>query len=91
MMTISETIDVNDLPGYLHSSSRNAGPAHPGALEDLNLEAHEKQLVVEALARTQGNQSQAARQLRIGRDSLRYKMKKFGLDNKPSSGKAAIN
>ena len=35
--------------------------------------------VADALARAGGNQSQAARILRIGRDALRYKMKKFDL------------
>jgi DNA-binding protein Fis len=32
-----------------------------------------------ALAKAAGNQSEAARHLRIGRDALRYKMKKYGL------------
>jgi PAS domain S-box-containing protein len=41
--------------------------------------AQERRLLVEALERTTGNQSQAARLLRITRDTLRYKMKKFNL------------
>jgi DNA-binding protein Fis len=36
-------------------------------------------MVVDALQKSSGNQSQAARMLRIGRDALRYKMKKYGL------------
>ena len=44
-----------------------------------SLEEHEKKLVMDALDHAAGNQSKAARQLRIGRDALRYKMKKFGL------------
>jgi DNA-binding protein Fis len=36
-------------------------------------------LVAGALERAKGNQSEAARLLRIGRDALRYKMKKFNL------------
>jgi DNA-binding protein Fis len=35
--------------------------------------------VVQALAEASGNQSEAARKLRIGRDALRYKIKKYGL------------
>jgi DNA-binding NtrC family response regulator len=35
---------------------------------------------VEALSRANGNQSEAARILKIGRDALRYKMKKFGIE-----------
>jgi DNA-binding NtrC family response regulator len=44
-----------------------------------SFEDHERNLLVETLARTQGNQAEAARQLHIGRDALRYKMKKHGL------------
>jgi DNA-binding protein Fis len=33
----------------------------------------------EALKASHGNQTEAARALGIGRDALRYKMKKFGL------------
>ena len=46
---------------------------------DLSLREQERRLLVQALERTVGNQSQAARLLRITRDTLRYKMKKFNL------------
>jgi PAS domain S-box-containing protein len=45
----------------------------------LSLEDNERSLLVRALERTEGNQTQAARLLRITRDTLRYKMKKFNL------------
>jgi len=44
-----------------------------------SLEDQERRLVVQALETAGGNQSQAARLLRIGRDALRYKVKKYGL------------
>ncbi|MCL4850152.1 MAG: sigma 54-interacting transcriptional regulator, partial [Bryobacteraceae bacterium] len=47
--------------------------------EGLSLEDNEKQLLTRALEKTGGNQTQAARLLRITRDTLRYKMKKFNL------------
>jgi DNA-binding protein Fis len=47
--------------------------------EDASLAEHERQLVVSALEKANGNQSHAARALGIGRDALRYKMKKYGL------------
>jgi two-component system, NtrC family, response regulator AtoC len=47
--------------------------------EGLSLEDNERGLVVRALEKTDGNQTQAARLLRITRDTLRYKMKKFNL------------
>lgn len=46
----------------------------------VSLRAVERELVRLALERTRGNQSRAARLLRISRDALRYKVKKFGLD-----------
>ncbi|MEI9977582.1 MAG: sigma-54 dependent transcriptional regulator [Edaphobacter sp.] len=43
------------------------------------LAVQERDLVIRALEEAQGNQSHAARRLGIGRDALRYKMKKHGL------------
>jgi transcriptional regulator with PAS, ATPase and Fis domain len=56
-----------------------AGQAPPQAGDGFSLEEHERRLLVSALERTHGNQTQAARLLRITRDTLRYKMKKFDL------------
>jgi DNA-binding NtrC family response regulator len=80
IMAMAETIDVQDLPEYLRfplRASATAALASPPA-ED-TFEGHEKRLLADALAKAGGNQSQAARELRIGRDALRYKMRKHGL------------
>jgi DNA-binding NtrC family response regulator len=45
----------------------------------LSLEAVERALLTTALARAGGNQSKAARLLAISRDTLRYRLEKFGL------------
>jgi transcriptional regulator with PAS, ATPase and Fis domain len=45
----------------------------------LSLADQERRLLIQALERAGGNQTQAARLLRITRDTLRYKMKKFSL------------
>ncbi len=92
MMALSEMIDVPDLPASLqrqpgeHARDAAAPPltaaqaaASGNGAPGESLEDHEKHLVAEALAHAGGNQSKAARQLRIGRDALRYKMKKYGL------------
>ena len=84
MMTMTDTIDVCDLPPLVQNGMRAAAvppPQSTGTAEPVNasLEEHEKKLVTDALNQAGGNQSKAARQLRIGRDALRYKMKKFGL------------
>jgi transcriptional regulator with GAF, ATPase, and Fis domain len=63
---------------------RLIGAAAPAAVdpipaEGISLEDNERMLVVRALEKTGGNQTQAARLLRVTRDTLRYKMKKFNL------------
>jgi DNA-binding NtrC family response regulator len=86
MMTISDTIDVQDLPSSLRHNLP-AGGAMSGSPRDFNLSTksavsfddHEKELLGEALYRTSSNQSEAARILCISRDRLRYKMAKYNL------------
>ncbi|MGA3043875.1 MAG: sigma 54-interacting transcriptional regulator [Bryobacteraceae bacterium] len=55
--------------------------AAPAAIpsDGMSLEDNERSLLVRALEKTNGNQTQAARLLRVTRDTLRYKMKKFNL------------
>ena len=91
MMAMGEMIDVADLPESMQNPATTKLPltelhkpmAEPVATSNgaspLSLEEHEKQLLTQALTEASGNQSKAARQLRIGRDALRYKMKKYGL------------
>jgi len=45
------------------------------------LQEVERRLVMEAMQRAQGNQTHAARLLKISRDQLRYRLEKFGLMN----------
>jgi len=82
MMTMSEMIDIQDLPSYLQGKRGHIATSPiPGDSPPLGaLEEQERLLVFQALEASGGNQSEAARQLRIGRDALRYKMKKHGLD-----------
>jgi two-component system, NtrC family, response regulator AtoC len=76
----------------IHSASLPIAISHPDATESgavaanqpfpadgLSLEENERGLLARALEKTNGNQTQAARLLRITRDTLRYKMKKFNL------------
>jgi DNA-binding NtrC family response regulator len=92
MMALGEVIDISDLPGHLQQTAPLSQPVStdtslPSAAQPvsdngtaaISFEEHEKQLLTQALTQAGGNQSQAARQLRIGRDALRYKMKKYGL------------
>src|SRR5687767_11238849 len=47
--------------------------------EGLNVEEVERQLIVQALERAHGNQTQAGHLLGIHRDQVRYRIEKFGL------------
>jgi DNA-binding NtrC family response regulator len=86
MMAIGDTIDVEDLPASLYRSERTMGAAAgngyaPERLSEsaVSFDEHEKKLLADALERAGGNQSEAARMLRISRDRLRYKMAKYDL------------
>jgi DNA-binding NtrC family response regulator len=86
MMTLSDMIDVQDLPSYLtqrHDSSISPSSLPESSLELGAIEENERTLVMQALEDAHGNQSKAARHLRIGRDALRYKMKKYGIEAVP--------
>ena len=47
--------------------------------EGVNLDEVERQLLVQALERSGGNQTHAAQLLGINRDQVRYRIEKFGL------------
>ena len=87
MMTMGESIDVSDLPAYLQNTAGAEAAAAPSAHSpgNMSFEEHERTLIARALEETRGNQAKAARLLRIGRDALRYKMKKHNLVS-PDSG-----
>ena len=76
MLSDNVTIDASDLPQELAqqgaASSEESASVSP-------LADQERRLVVEALRESGGNQSEAARRLGIGRDALRYKMKRYNL------------
>jgi DNA-binding NtrC family response regulator len=87
MMAISDMIDVEDLPASLRHQEHSIGVAASGNSHEsgehgesaLSFDEHEKSLLADALERSSGNQSEAARMLRISRDRLRYKMAKYNL------------
>jgi DNA-binding NtrC family response regulator len=84
MMTMSDMIDVEDLPPSIRRSeglkAAEASALSGESVESASsFEAHEKELLAEALEKAGGNQSEAARILRISRDRMRYKMAKHNL------------
>lgn len=88
MMTMGDVIDIEDLPATVRKgevrkfAAEAAGPENgfdTSTAAAPSLEDHEKELLADALARANGNQSEAARILRISRDRMRYKMAKYSL------------
>ena len=80
----SAYISAASLPIAIRSSDTSAAAGSTGETtaasgDGMSLLDHEKRLLVQALEKSGGNQTQAARLLRITRDTLRYKMKKFNL------------
>ena len=77
MLAEGPWIDIAQLPDYVINAEHHGTSS--GAKESFSLDEQERRSVDAALASTGGNQSEAARLLGIGRDALRYKMKKHGL------------
>jgi DNA-binding NtrC family response regulator len=80
-----KVLDVADLPPKVRS--RPPAAASVGAVlnlpeEGYPLEELEKEAVLEALRRNDGNQTRAAAFLRIPRHVLIYRMEKYGIDGK---------
>jgi DNA-binding NtrC family response regulator len=85
MMAIGDMIDVEDLPASVRNGRTSAAAAVTSTQEPqpnhagVSFDEHEKGLLANALERAGGNQSEAARMLRISRDRLRYKLAKYDL------------
>jgi len=82
MMTLGDTIDVQDFPPYLLIEAQTGSDPVVATEAESGmgtLEEQERVLIQRAMQAAAGNQSQAARALRIGRDALRYKLKKHNL------------
>lgn len=89
LLTRGEEITLNDLPEPLRRE-RPVLDAIQLELppEGISLEAVERELILRALRKFDGNQTQAARYLDISRKTLIYRMEKYGLKSK-SSGDGA--
>jgi len=75
VLSRSELIDADSLLAFKPIDSDQKM-----STDNLNLAELEKQAIAEALRRTQGNQIEAAALLGIHRNTIRNKMKQYGLD-----------
>lgn len=80
VLSRGDEITLNDLPDFLR---RERPPVEALHLDlpphGISLEAVEKELIVRALKKFNGNQTHAAQYLDISRKTLIYRMEKFGL------------
>lgn len=77
-----EVLQLGHLPRELVSREEGSGNGHSPLefilpTEGVDIEDVERELIRQALAMVEGNQSKAARKLNLGIDAFRYRMKKF--------------
>jgi len=83
MLRDEDVIDLASLPPEIRGAS--PGATVPGGdfilpSDGLDLEALERDLIRQALERSGGNKSRAARLLGLTRDTLRYRVDKYGME-----------
>jgi len=75
-----DTIRPDHLPPHLRTAGGNASKERPSLLSlGLSVEEVEKAMLEEALQKADGNVSEASRLLKVTRNTLRYRMEKYGL------------
>lgn len=75
---VLEATDVRiESPRHSSTQGSNQQPLLP---EGMTLEQWEQMMIREALRRSNGNKSQAARLLGLTRNALRYRLSQMGLD-----------
>jgi two-component system response regulator AtoC len=77
LLTESDTLLPDHFPVLTPRAQATQGVELPAG--GIDLEQLERDLVVQALARTTGNQTRAAALLGLNRDQIRYRIEKFGL------------
>ena len=90
LMARGGPLTLADLPAELKTPAVARGESAPDVdiqlgPDGLDIRDVERTLIVKALQRTGGNQSRAAALLRMSRDQLRYRVRKFGLKSKTAA------
>ena len=80
MLLAEGRITLDTLPPDIASDNHpQAGQEPNGSFEGSRLDEHERAMILQALTEANWNQSQAARNLKISRDHLRYRLKKYNI------------
>nr|MBC8365947.1 sigma-54-dependent Fis family transcriptional regulator [bacterium] len=87
VLSSGSVLDFEDLPPLSASQRSDGGLAYRLPEEGISLEVLEKDLIVQAMDRSGGNKSAAARLLGLTRRTLGYRLEKHGLGNAEDSEK----
>lgn len=81
ILLAGRTIEPENLPPEFQHSGHSVNKTSDFTLPDsgINLESLEADLIHQALSRTNGNRSKSARLLGLSRDTLLYRIQKYGL------------
>ena len=91
VLAVGDEIALGDLPEFLRKERPAAGALQLELpAEGLSLETVEKELILKALKRFDGNQTKAAAFLDISRRTLIYRMEKHGIHREPSGAANAL-
>ena len=85
LLTQGTEITTADLPDFLQAAIATQNETVPMALpeEGISLEALEKDLILQALKKSAGNQTRAARYLNMSRRALAYRLEKYNAQSEP--------
>ncbi|NOX96740.1 MAG: sigma-54-dependent Fis family transcriptional regulator [Nitrospirae bacterium] len=76
----SQTIRREDLPPQIRNkSNQNPETSFPLPDKGFSLEAHERELIIQALKKTNGSQIKAAELLGLSYKTLQYRVRKYGI------------
>ncbi|RKG58977.1 sigma-54-dependent Fis family transcriptional regulator [Corallococcus sp. AB011P] len=79
VLSADGTLDLELLPGGASAPTSPQVPSSTGATLREKLDAHERELILAALAASKGQRTEAAKALGIGRATLHDKLRKHGL------------
>jgi DNA-binding NtrC family response regulator len=80
LLSDEDTIALSHLPAEMQAVDVGGDRTFLLPMDGVDLDRVERQLILQALERSGGNKSQAARLLGISRDTLRYRLDKHGLE-----------
>jgi two-component system response regulator AtoC len=80
VMCDGDTVTIDDLPLYLKGGYQLAGQPYSDITLDEAISELEKKMITEALKKSQGSQTQAAKLLGISERSMWYRVKKYEID-----------